>query len=166
MRAFTEPEQALLRVVDQFDQIEKYQGLAPEEFLLGFRDKVANGLLDDGMLEKVKLKAFGQKVKGLRFTEAGKQRWMEFSGQEERLPVITKVGLLLRDVFNYNRLSYTGEAVPKQEILRHHHKSTLFEAFDTGLMAKVKIKQAHREVVKGYIVTGAGYAYLKGNKLI
>lgn len=166
MRAFTESEQALLRIVDQFDQVAKYLGLAPEEFLVGFGHGVAEGLLDEGILEKVKLKSFGQKVKGLRFTEPGRRLWMLHWGLDERLPVITRAGLLVRDVFLTNRLSHTGEAAPKEHVLKHHSRQSLLEAFEAGMVAKVKIRQKHQDVVKGYIVTPTGYAYLKGNKLI
>jgi hypothetical protein len=166
MRPFAESEQALLRVVDQFDQVAKYQGLAPEEFLVGFGRDAAERLLDEGLVEKVKLKSFGQKVKGLRFTEPGRRLWLSHTSQDERLPVITRMGLLVRDIYLANRLSHTGEAVPKDQVLRHHARGSLLEAFEAGMVAKVKISQKHQDVVKGYIITPAGYAYLKGNKLL
>jgi hypothetical protein len=54
----------------------------------------------------------------------------------------------------------------KSQILEHHSKKVLLEAFEQGLVAKVKIRQKGRDEVKGYILTCAAYAYLKGNNLI
>lgn len=166
MRAFTESEHALLRIVEQYNQVRKYQGITPEEFLVAFEDQIVDGLLEVDILEKAKLKSFGQKVKGLRFTPQGLRLWLGSIGRDEQLPVITRAGLVVRDIYLYNRLSYTDEAMPKSQLLKHHSRVSLWEAFEMGLVAKVKIKLKHREEVKGYIVTGAGYAYLKGNKLL
>ena len=166
MRSFSESEQSLLRVMEQFNRVEKYQGITPEEFLVSFRKKDIEALLDDEILEKAKLKSFSHRVKGLRFTPKGRQIWQPFTGEEEPGVIISQVGWLVRDVFLQTRLSYSEEAVPKSHLLKYHSKATLLEAYEMGLIAKVKIKQTHRDVVKGFMVTGAGYAFLKGNNYI
>jgi len=166
MRSFTDSEQALLRLVEQFGQVEKYQGITPEEMLFSFDKKDIERLLDEEILEKAKLTSYSQKVKGLRFTVQGLQLWNLFSERVEDVPLLTEAGLLVRDVFLHTRLSFTEEAVNRTMLLKYHSKKSLMEAYEMGLVAKVKIKHKHREEVKGYIVTSAGYAYLKGNKLI
>ena len=166
MRSFSETEQSLMRIMEQFNRVEKYQGVTPEELLVSFDKKDIAALLDDEILEKTKLKSFSQRIKGLRFTPQGRQAWQAFTQEEEPGIIISEVGWLVRDVFLQTRLSYSEEAVPKSHLVRYHSKGTLLEAYEMGLIAKVKIKQKHRDVVKGYIVTSAGYAFLKGNKYI
>jgi hypothetical protein len=166
MRVFSESEQSLLRVVEQFEQVEKYHRITPVQLLIAFEQKDIDRLLDDEVLEKVKLKSFSQKVKGVRFTSVGLRLWLTFTGQEEPRVVITAAGLLARDVYLHTCLSFSGEAMTKSQILEHHSKRALAEAFEQGLVAKVKIRQKGHEVIKGYILTCAAYAYLKGNNLI
>lgn len=166
MREFTESEQAVLRIVEQFDHVAKYQGITPEEYLVGFKDDVLRGLIKDDILEKVKLKSFSQRVKGLRLTAQGGQLWRLSNCQECVFAPLSDMDLLLRDIYLHTRLSYTEEAVPKSQLLKYHSKESLLEAYGLGLVAKVKIKQKQRDVVKGYIATSAGYAWLRGNKLI
>ncbi|KAF0235272.1 MAG: hypothetical protein FD177_26 [Desulfovibrionaceae bacterium] len=166
MREFTETEHAVLRIIEQFGNISKYQGITPEEYLVGFRGDVLRGLIKDDILEKVKLKSFSQRVKGLRFTSQGEQIWRLASHDEVVCPPVADMDLLLRDIFLRTRLSYTEEAVPKAHLLKYHSKASLLEAYQLGLVAKVKIKQKQHDVVKGYIATSAGYAWLRGNKLI
>jgi len=166
MRDFSEAEQALLRIVEQFEQVEKYHGITPEQMLVSFKQKDIDRLLDHEVLEKAKLKSYSHKVKGVRFTPEGLQLWLDFTEQEKPVVEITPGGLLTRDVYLQTRLSYSEEAVSRSQIIEHHSKEALAEAFETGMVAKVKIRQKHRLVIKGYIVTGAGYAHLKGNNLI
>lgn len=166
MRDFTETEHAVLRIVEQFGNIAKYQGITPEEYLVGFREDVLKGLIRDDILEKVKLKSFSQRVKGLRLTSQGGQLWRLASQEELVCPPVAAMDLLLRDIYLRTRLSYTEEAVPKAHLLKYHSKQSLMEAYGLGLVAKVKIKQKQRDVVKGYVATSAGYAWLRGNKLI
>ena len=166
MRDFSESEQSLLRVVEQFEQVEKYHRITPSQLLTAFEQKDIDRLLDDDILEKVKLKSFSQKVKGLRFTADGLGLWLAFTGQTEPSAVITEAGLLARDVYLHTSLSFSGEAMTKSQILEHHSKRVLLEAFEQGLVAKVKIRQKGHDEVKGYILTCAAYAYLKGNSLI
>ena len=166
MREFSKEERDLMAVVDQFRQVSKYLGITPEEHLVSFDKDLVEGLFAEDILEKAKLKSFSQKIKGVRLTDHGLRLWREAACQEEPLPRITEAGLVVRDVLLTNLLSHTDEATPKSRILRNHSRAALVEAYEMGLLAKVRLKQKHREVVKGYIVTGAGYAYLKGNKLI
>jgi len=165
MRTFTEPEGLLLRVVDLFDKIKKYQGITPDEHIVFFDGKTTERLLKDGVLEKVNLKSFGQKIKGIRFSEEGRLAWQAQNREEPpRQPSATD--RLVKDVYLASRLSFMGEAVPKSYILKHHSRTNLYDAFASGLVAKVKLRQAQRDVVRGYICTGAGYAYLRGNDLL
>lgn len=166
MREFTESEQAVLRIVDQFDHVAKYQGITPEEYLVGFKGDVLEGLLKDDIVEKVKLKSFSQRIKGLRLTPQGSQLWRLSSHDDCIFLPLSELDLLLRDVYYRTRLSYTEEAVPKSHLLKYHSRTSLAQAYELGLVAKVKIKQKQRDVVKGYIATSAGYAWLRANKLI
>ncbi len=166
MREFTETEHAVLRIIEQFDNISKYQGITPEEYLVGFREDVLRGLIKDDILERVKLKSFSQRIKGLRLTFQGGQLWRLASHDGLVCPPVAELDLLVRDIFLRTRLSYTEEAVPKAHLLKYHSKASLMEAYDRGLIAKVKIKQKQHDEVKGYITTSAGYAWLRGNKLI
>ncbi len=165
MRTFDEAESLLLHVAELFGRVEKYQGVTPEEHILFFDDKAKERLLEDGILEKVKLRSFGHRVKGLRFTAPGLAAWRDFRG-EEHPPHPTAMDNLVRDVFYLSRVSFLDRAVSKKQILRFHSRSCLHQAFDLGLVAKVKLHQADQEVVKGYVVTNAGYAYLRGNQMI
>ncbi|WP_243439266.1 hypothetical protein [Fundidesulfovibrio soli] len=165
MREFSESEALLLRVVDQFDKIKKYQGITPEEHVLFFDGKAAGKLLKDGVLEKVKLRSFGQKIKGVRFSEEGRLMWRAYT-QEEPPHHPTATDRLVKDVYLASRLSFMGEAVPKSYILKHHARANLYDAFASGLVAKVRLSQPQRDVVRGYICTPAGYAYLRGNDLL
>lgn len=166
MRAFTESEQAILHVVEQFDRVEKYQGITPEEHLVSFQEKAMDRLLDEEVLEKASLKSFSQKIKGVRFTRQGLELWRLFTGRALPGPVLTEAGLLVRDVYLRNKLSYSEEATSRGQILKRHGRHALVEAFEAGLLAKVKIRQRRGEVVKGYVVTSAGFAWLRGNRLI
>lgn len=166
MRSFAGSEEALLKVVEQFGRIEKYQGITPEEMLFPFDRAVIGQLLDEEILEKARLKSYSQKIKGVRLTVRGAQLWSIHNELDEHVPLITETALLVRDIYHHTRLSYTEEAVPKAQLLRYHSKGSLREAFEMGFVAKVKIRQKNREVAKGYIVTCAGYAFLKGNKLL
>lgn len=166
MRGFTETEHAVLRIVEQFGNVSKYQGITPEEYLVGFREDVLKGLVRDDILERVKLKSFSQRVKGLRLTHQGGQLWRLASQEELLSPPVSEMDLMLRDIYYRTRLSYTEEAVPKAHLLKHHSKESLMEAYGLGLVAKVKIKQKQHDVVKGFVATSAGYAWLRGNKLI
>jgi hypothetical protein len=166
MRNFSKGEEAFLRILDEFRKIKKYMGITPKEHLLVSSDKVVKKLMDDKVVEKVKLKSFAQKIKGYRFTDEGYRSWKIFLGEVDELPMPTETSNLLRDVFLQARLSWTGEAVTKRQILRHHDKKYLDEVYDLGLVAKVKLKGRNREIIKGYIITNTGYAYLKGHNLM
>jgi len=166
MRTYSETEQLLLELVDQFGRIRKYHGLTPEELLVAFDKAMIKKLLDEEILEKVKLKALGQKVKGVRFTSEGLALWLLFKGDQECPTLMHEVEAVARDVYLLNRLSYTDEATSTDILLKHHSKESIKEAYALGMLAKIKLKRKNQDVIKGYVLTNTGYAYLRGNKLL
>ncbi|GFK95269.1 hypothetical protein NNJEOMEG_03128 [Fundidesulfovibrio magnetotacticus] len=166
MRAFNESEQAILRVVEAFDGVVKYLGITPEEHLVSYSQKHLERLLDEEILERAKLRFFSGKIKGVRFTRDGLAIWRLFTGQETPEAKLPDAGLLVRDLYLRNGLSSTDEATPRDTLLKHHSRRALVDAFQAGLVAKVKIRHPGGEKTKGFVVTHAGYAWLRGNSLI
>lgn len=165
MRVFTQEERPLLAIAEHFRQVEKYLGILPEQYLVAFDKRIIERLVAEDILEKARLKSYSQKIKGVRLTPLGSRMWREAQGMAEPPPV-NPAGLAVRDILLMNLLSYTDEAVPKKEALKRHPKAALLEAYQMGFLAKVRLKKKDQEMIKGYIVTSAGYAWLKGNGLL
>lgn len=165
MRRLNEKEQDILLVAWEFSKVQRYMGIAPERHLLGFDAKTIARLVEEKLLQKVKLKAYSQKIKGYKLTDEGKLLLAELCRPDEVRP-LSSLEELLVDVLSVSRLSWNDGVAPKDILVKRHKSRLRLEAYTKGLVAKMTVQAKGGDSVKGYILTNAGYAYLKGNQLI
>lgn len=166
MRQLSETEQAILLVAWDFSKVQRYLGIAPERHLLCFDTRDLARLVDEGLLVRIKLKAFSQKIKGYRITEEG-ARQVEGCCRHCAEPApLEHLEDLLVDVYSVSRLSWNEGVAPKDVIVKRHKSKLRVEAYTRGLIAKVKAQTKGKDSEKGYILTNAGYAFLRGNTII
>ncbi|GAB6036062.1 hypothetical protein JCM15519_06210 [Fundidesulfovibrio butyratiphilus] len=166
MRQLSETEHAILLVAWDFSKVQRYLGIVPERHLLCFDTRDLVRLVDEGLLIRIKLKAFSQKIKGYRITDDGLRQVGDCRQDcDEPGPLAHLEGLLV-DVYCVSRLSWNDGVAPKDVIVKRHKSKLRLEAYTRGLIAKVKVQTKGKDSEKGYILTNAGYAFLRGNTII
>lgn len=166
MRELSEAEQAILLVAWDFSKVQRYLGIVPERHLLCFDARDLVRLVDEGLLVRIKLKAFSQKIKGYRITDDGARQIEGCCRAGVEPGPLAHLEDLLVDVYSVSRLSWNEGVAPKETIVKRHKSKLRVEAYTRGLIAKVKVQSKGKDSEKGYILTNAGYAFLRGNTII
>ena len=158
----TQQHSTILKAVEQFQQIEKYQGVMPRKHACLFRDADVSALVDQGLLDWAKFTFdCGKELKGLRLTVKG-QRLLDQQVRHSEMPAqITGTELayehllILEDLHHFCRMPRYRRMMPEKKA-RHYNPTDFEDLLHRGYILKVRLKADGEQSFKGYVISSKG----------